>query len=133
MLRQLLSAKLIAHDPTDRDRLFVTEDGQQVLRGQAPFMLREDVLSPARNAPRAAWRRRRRRARGAEGVAQRDRGAQRQPAYVIFPDRTLIEMAARRPRNLDELAAIHGVGIAKLQKYGAPCVPRHHPGREADA
>jgi ATP-dependent DNA helicase RecQ len=28
-------------------------------------------------------------------------------------------MAARRPRNLEELAAIHGVGIAKLQKYGA--------------
>jgi ATP-dependent DNA helicase RecQ len=44
---------------------------------------------------------------------------QHQPAYVIFPDRTLIEMAARRPRNLEELAAIHGVGIAKLQKYGA--------------
>ncbi|MGO9759516.1 MAG: HRDC domain-containing protein, partial [Roseiarcus sp.] len=44
---------------------------------------------------------------------------QRQPAYVIFPDRTLIEMAARRPRDLDALAEVHGVGIAKLEKYGA--------------
>jgi len=44
--------------------------------------------------------------------------AQKQPAYVIFPDRTLIEIAKRRPRNLDELASIHGVGAVKLQKYG---------------
>ena len=44
--------------------------------------------------------------------------AQKQPAYVIFPDRTLIEMAKRRPRSLDELAGVHGVGAVKLQKYG---------------
>ncbi len=45
--------------------------------------------------------------------------AQKQPAYVIFPDRTLIEMAKERPRGLDELACIHGVGSVKLQKYGS--------------
>jgi ATP-dependent DNA helicase RecQ len=44
--------------------------------------------------------------------------AQKQPAYVIFPDRTLIEMAKRRLRSLDELASIHGVGVVKLEKYG---------------
>ena len=56
--------------------------------------------------------------------------AQKQPAYVIFPDRTLIEMAKRRPRGLDELAGIHGVGAVKLQKYGPAFLavirdPRH--------
>jgi ATP-dependent DNA helicase RecQ len=45
-------------------------------------------------------------------------GAQKQPAYVIFPDRTLIEIAKRRPSSLDELAGVHGVGAVKLQKYG---------------
>jgi ATP-dependent DNA helicase RecQ len=45
--------------------------------------------------------------------------AQGYPAYVVFPDRTLIEMAKERPHGLDELAGIHGVGAAKLQKYGA--------------
>ena len=45
--------------------------------------------------------------------------AQKQPAYVIFPDRTLIEMAKERPRGLDQLAGIHGVGAVKLQKYGS--------------
>ena len=44
--------------------------------------------------------------------------AQKQPAYVIFPDRTLIEIAKRRPGSLDELAGVHGVGAVKLQKYG---------------
>jgi ATP-dependent DNA helicase RecQ len=122
VLRQLLSAKMIAHDSSDRDRLVVTEAGLAVLRGQAPFQLREDVVS------------RKTHRRGAPPAPQGDSTGplldalkalrtelarrQHQPAYVIFPDRTLIEMAARRPQNLEELAAVHGVGIAKLQKYG---------------
>ncbi len=40
------------------------------------------------------------------------------PAYCIFPDRTLVEMAARKPGSLAALAAVHGVGPAKLEKYG---------------
>ena len=99
------------------------------------FALREDVVS------RTARRR-----RVAEAVAAGDadaallaslkalRGAiaaaQQQPAYVIFPDRTLIEMAKRRPRSLDELAGVHGVGAVKLEKYGRAFLavmrePRH--------
>ncbi|NJM82948.1 MAG: ATP-dependent DNA helicase RecQ, partial [Tabrizicola sp.] len=41
------------------------------------------------------------------------------PAYVIFPDRTLIEMAERRPATLDAMAGITGVGAKKLESYGA--------------
>ena len=41
------------------------------------------------------------------------------PAYVVFPDATLIEMAAERPRNLKALADINGVGPKKLQDFGA--------------
>ena len=41
------------------------------------------------------------------------------PAYVIFPDRTLIEMASRRPATLDDLAGITGVGAVKLERFGA--------------
>jgi ATP-dependent DNA helicase RecQ len=40
------------------------------------------------------------------------------PAYVIFPDRTLIEMAERRPADLDQMAQISGVGAKKLEKFG---------------
>ena len=40
------------------------------------------------------------------------------PAYVIFPDRTLEEIAARRPGSIDALASVHGVGASKLERYG---------------
>ena len=40
------------------------------------------------------------------------------PAYVIFPDRALREMARARPESLAQLAEVHGVGPARLDKYG---------------
>ncbi|HEY6830322.1 MAG TPA: ATP-dependent DNA helicase RecQ [Gemmatimonadaceae bacterium] len=40
------------------------------------------------------------------------------PAYVVFPDRTLAEMAARKPTNAAALGKIRGVGPIKLERYG---------------
>ena len=40
------------------------------------------------------------------------------PAYVIFHDATLMEMVQNKPRTLDAMSAISGVGAAKLEKYG---------------
>jgi ATP-dependent DNA helicase RecQ len=40
------------------------------------------------------------------------------PAYLIFNDATLLEMAARKPRTEAELLQVPGVGPAKLEKYG---------------
>ena len=40
------------------------------------------------------------------------------PAYCIFPDRTLVEMAVQRPVSLDALGGVRGVGPAKLERYG---------------
>ena len=103
VLRQLQSGGLIGRDDDDRDRLIVSEEGRRVLRGEAPFALREDVVIGKARRRRAADT-------DAEGDADAEllaalkalRGAiasaQKQPAYVIFPDRTLIEIAKRRPR-----------------------------------
>ena len=41
------------------------------------------------------------------------------PPYVIFHDRTLAEVAARRPRTLEELQRVPGIGPAKLESYGS--------------
>jgi ATP-dependent DNA helicase RecQ len=41
------------------------------------------------------------------------------PAYVVLHDKTVDELAAVRPRSLDELAAVKGVGPAKLERYGS--------------
>lgn len=42
------------------------------------------------------------------------------PPYVVFPDTTLIAMAARFPSNGEELLALPGVGTVKLGRFGAP-------------
>jgi ATP-dependent DNA helicase RecQ len=134
--RQLLSAKLLLFDPTDRDRLGVSDEGMRVLRGQATFSLREDIVGRKKRRDKttpppaeanaeilAALKALRR------DIARR----QAQPAYVIFPDRTLIEMAARRPKSLSELGAIHGVGAAKLKKYGETFLAAIQSGRDVAA
>jgi superfamily II DNA helicase RecQ len=41
------------------------------------------------------------------------------PPYVVFPDRTLKEMAVGKPLTEAALASVYGVGRAKLQRYGA--------------
>ena len=41
------------------------------------------------------------------------------PAYVVFPDRTLAEIALRRPRTLAAMEGISGIGPVKLDRYGA--------------
>jgi ATP-dependent DNA helicase RecQ len=48
------------------------------------------------------------------GVAK-DRGI---PAYVIAHDRTLVAIAAARPRSTNELLAVHGMGPARAEQYG---------------
>ena len=54
------------------------------------------------------------------------------PPFTILHDRTLKEMAANLPQNLDSLARIHGIGAAKLEKYGDIFIEiiRHYSGSQ---
>ena len=123
VLRQMMGIDLCRPDPARHGALRLTEAALPVLRGEAPVVLRRDALTrserprPAvqalvadEDAPLLSALKAKRRA-----LAE----AQRVPAYVVFPDRTLIEMAERRPRTLDEMAAVGGVGAKKLETYGA--------------
>ena len=40
------------------------------------------------------------------------------PPYTVFPDKTLLEMVTYRPRTLADMAALYGIGRAKLEHYG---------------
>jgi ATP-dependent DNA helicase RecQ len=42
----------------------------------------------------------------------------RLPAYVVFHDKTLIELARVKPQSLDEMLEITGIGESKLRKFG---------------
>ncbi|MET0413786.1 MAG: HRDC domain-containing protein, partial [Polyangiaceae bacterium] len=41
------------------------------------------------------------------------------PAYVVFSDATLLAIAAKRPKSEAELLDVSGVGLTKLERYGA--------------
>ncbi|MCC7319915.1 MAG: DNA helicase RecQ [Rubellimicrobium sp.] len=140
IFRQMMGRDLLRPDPARHGALRMTERARPVLRGDEAVILRRD-LPAARTGPvvRAqvpeedeplfsALKARRRALAEAANV----------PAYVVFPDRTLIEMAERRPATLDEMARINGVGARKLESYGrafleviagAAPVPAPHPAR----
>ena len=40
------------------------------------------------------------------------------PAYVVFPDKTLLDMVHLKPQTRGQMAMVHGVGAAKLEQYG---------------
>ncbi len=142
VFRQMMGRDLLRPDPTRHGALRMTEAARPVLRGEAEVMLREDTVESARrntrtepaalvgeeDAPLLAALKARRRA-----LAE----AARVPAYVIFNDRTLIEMAQKPPATLDDMARITGVGARKLERYGAEflevvtgeATPAPHPAR----
>jgi ATP-dependent DNA helicase RecQ len=122
VFRQMLGLDLLRPDPARMGALRMTEAARPVLRGEAAVTLRRDTVEAAgsgRAAPAAQTseenetllsllKARRRALAEAQGV----------PAYIVFPDRTLIEMAERRPQTLDDFARIPGVGAKKLESYG---------------
>ena len=77
--------------------------------------------APRRAAAAAGAGRRRRRQRFAALKAWRAEVAREHnlPAYVVFHDATLAQMAREQPASLDALAGISGVGAKKLEAYGA--------------
>ena len=126
-IRQLFAAGALRE--TDGGGFGLTERGADILFGRERIALREPkTLRPAsRGAGRAA--RTERSAGPADsaaralfdklralrsGLAKEENVA----AFIIFPDRTLLEMADRRPRNRAELRTIAGVGDRKLVRYG---------------
>jgi ATP-dependent DNA helicase RecQ len=127
VVRQLLAQGLLTVEG-EHGTLVLTEAGADVLRGKRKVAMRRE---PER-ASRAAAARSRRTAPAADlpeeavPVFERLRAwraatakAQGVPAYVIFHDATLREIATRLPTCLAELGTVSGVGENKLAKYGA--------------
>jgi len=49
------------------------------------------------------------------------------PPYVVFSDKTLLELAIHRPRNREEMLTLHGVGEIKFERYGEAFLAELHP------
>lgn len=99
----------------------MTEAARPILRGEARITLRADTVEAARSGPVASALVAEEDAALLSALKARRRALAEVaavPAYIIFPDRTLIEMAQRQPQSLDALMGITGVGAKKLATYG---------------
>ena len=106
--------------------LHLTSTARPLLRGEVSLTMREEGREKAAQ---------RRRARPADNAADFDDAATRLwealrecrlrlakaadvPPYVVFHDATLRELVRQRPRSQADMLAVHGVGEAKLARYG---------------
>jgi ATP-dependent DNA helicase RecQ len=127
VLRQLVVLGLLEPDPDGHGGLRTTASARSVLKGERRVELRRATVQEPRarkkkskafgadTPPTAgeaslfdalkAWRR---------AVA----GAQGVPAYVVFHDKTLAEIARVRPGTIGALQQVSGVGESKLARYG---------------
>lgn len=126
VVRQLVASGLLVVDHA-HGALVLGEMVRPVLRGEVRVELRRDRKSAGRRSAKQARARANAQAIGDADQplfealrAERARLARAQgvPAYVVFHDTTLRDMALARPRNRDALATVAGVGAAKLDRYG---------------
>jgi len=125
ILRQLIALRLVDVDLAGHGGLSIAPTGRDFLRDKPRLMLREPKAPRARRGKVA-------RTQAQAAIAEADRDlfqklrekrmeiarAQNVPPYVIFHDKTLIELAAARPASRAEMANVAGVGEAKLDRYG---------------
>ncbi|HVI27740.1 DNA helicase RecQ [Hansschlegelia sp.] len=123
ILRQLVAAGALTVETGAYGGLTITPKGARILQAG-------ERISIAKPKPKTRERRR----MAAEAVAPdgydaellaRLKALRRElaiaravPAYVIFSDKTLVEMAAGKPRDAEALARVKGVGAAKLEAFG---------------
>ncbi|MBS1301919.1 DNA helicase RecQ [Loktanella sp. SALINAS62] len=139
IFRQMMGLDLFRPDAARHGALRMTDAALPILRGEASLTLRKDTVQSAKfspavrqmvsedDAPLLSALKAKRRA-----LAEAAGG----PAYIIFNDKTLIEMAETKPQTMDQMARIGGVGATKLEKYGrafleviAGAVEEIHPAR----
>ena len=126
IVRQMISSRLLKIDIAGYGALHITDLGREVSAGRQLFMYRRETLltkdlkSPKTKpaAPHIELSGRDEKLLGELKKLRLTLAKEKNvPAYVVFPDKTLIELAAIRPSNRDEFAQIRGVGQAKLDKF----------------
>ena len=125
ILRQMMGYDLVRPDAERFGALRLMEAARPILRGEEKIDLRRDTIKKAHTSEPSV------KVRAlvseddetllAQLKAKRRELAQaaRAPAYIVFSDRTLIEMATSKPATLDDFSSLNGVGAKKLEKYGA--------------
>jgi ATP-dependent DNA helicase RecQ len=123
LFRQLIAAGYLAGDEDGHGTLSLTDRARPLLRGEQRFMMRVTRTAPKQK----------REAKPSHKVAEpneslfqalkalrlRLAGDARLPPYVVAQDRTLVELAEKRPADEAALHDITGLGASKIARYGA--------------
>ncbi len=130
VIRQLVALKLVRVDYDRFNVLQLTPEAREVLSGRRKLKLRKPSEKPARQ-PRSkrgalATERPREALSGEAGevfeaLREWRKGVAKEhavPAYTVFHDATLLEIARRLPESLEDLRGISGIGATKLERYG---------------
>ena len=121
VFRQMMGHDLVRPDPNRHGALKIMESALAILSDKKSITLRMDTIKSAKSSPKikmlvseedapllSVLKAKRRELAETAGV----------PAYIIFNDKTLVEMVQKRPVNLDAMAQINGVGAKKLKNFG---------------
>jgi ATP-dependent DNA helicase RecQ len=129
LFRQLLAAGHLATDEEGHGTLGLTDRARPLLRGEESFRMRRQPPPEAGRkvrAARASDEATKRVPAGDEGLYQALKALRIRlategnlPPYVICHDRTLVELAEKRPSSDAQLADIIGLGARKIARYGA--------------
>ena len=122
IFRQIMGHDLMRPDAERHGALRMTDKARPILRDEETIQLRRDTIKSAKSGPKVHQMVSEEDAPLLSALkAKRRSYAEQQsvPAYIIFNDKTLIEMAETRPQNMDDMAGIGGVGAKKLESYGA--------------
>lgn len=123
--RQLVAANLLTIDMSGFGTLRLTEKSMPILRGEQTIALRKDTEKLKKKSSKIRLK------GGVSSEVPHDQlwqalkqkrlelaREQDVPPYIIFHDKTLLEIYERKPQTLSEFAQISGVGESKLQRYG---------------
>jgi ATP-dependent DNA helicase RecQ len=123
LIRQMVGDGLLRHDMQGYGGLETTDKGRALLRGDGTFesrpfkpvarskkSARADVIAEQSDDDQALIA-------ALKALRMRLAKEKRVPPYVIFSDKSLIDMARLRPRDESEFGMVHGVGAAKLKDF----------------
>lgn len=131
IFRQLVASNLLIPNADGYGGLHITAKGRAFLKDKPALPMRHHVKTVTNEKLRRSSRKA---TADATHIDESNQGlyenlkvvrnalakAQKVPAYVIFHDKTLVELAQQKPDTLEAMLSISGIGESKLKRYGQP-------------
>jgi ATP-dependent DNA helicase RecQ len=132
IFRQLYAAGVMTFDIAGHGSWTITERGRRVLKGAEKVPLRRETLKAASSSSRGSGKPSAAASTPLKELGPADKALfdalravrlerakeARVAAFVILPDRSLLDMVHLKPATRDQMRMVHGIGEAKLEKYG---------------